>query len=222
MGYKITYVNRGVLLTVLLITGVAYACMKANYVFLHAFVIYVVGTIVLESWKIWLGFGVFRRLSGKNVIGIIYVLSIVLSFVPLLGWIACAVANDMAGKAVAQRLGRKPSCWVYFGWLGLYHLQGLLNEGVCPDKRNDVQQPDRQSVIGIGLDEPIEVSPGKFQTAGDLTNNAVSPGEFDQKLSSEASNNPELAKILEEKFGWSNGKPASTPVVQQIVDGLVK
>ena len=126
--HKITRMNRGVVLAVLLLTGTAYACVKTNAFFLTAFVIYVLGMVALEIWKLWLGFGIFRRLSGSNRIGIIYTLSTFLSFVPLLGWVACAVGNDMAGKAVAQKLGKKASNWIYFGWVGLYHLQGLLNE----------------------------------------------------------------------------------------------
>lgn len=128
LQYKIPRINRGVVLAVLMVTGAAYACVRASASVLAAFVIYMLGVVVLESWKLWLGFGIFRRLSGSNRIGVTYVLSTILSVVPLLGWVACAVGNDMAGRAVTQKLGKKPSNWVYFGWVGLYHLQGLLNE----------------------------------------------------------------------------------------------
>jgi hypothetical protein len=128
LQHKITRINRGVVLAVLLLTGTAYVSVKTNAFFLTAFVIYVLGMVALEIWKLWLGFGIFRRLSGSNRIGIIYTLSTFLSFVPLLGWFACAVGNYMASRAVAQQLGKKASNWVYFGWVGLYHLQGLLNE----------------------------------------------------------------------------------------------
>ncbi len=89
------------------------------------------GMVLLESWKFWLGFGLFRRLSGNSLIGFIYVVSALLSFFPLLSWIACAIGNSLAGKAVEKKLGKKPSTWVYFGWIGLYHLQGLLNEAAA-------------------------------------------------------------------------------------------
>jgi hypothetical protein len=64
----------------------------------------------------------------------------------------------------------------------------------------------RKSVVtGIGMDEPIEVSPDKFVTAREMTMNAVSPEEFDERMHAEARENPELAKLLEKNFGWKPG-----------------
>ncbi len=77
--------------------------------------------------------------------------------------------------------------------------------------------------IGIGMDGPIEVSPGKFATAREMTKNAVSPEECDEHLRVEAATNPELARVLEQHFGWKDGKPdGAVPVVQQIVDDAGK
>lgn len=76
----------------------------------------------------------------------------------------------------------------------------------------------KPTTVGIGLDEPIEVSPGKFVTACALSKNATSPEEMDERLRTEAASNPELAKTLEAHFGWKDGKPGAIPVVTQIAD----
>jgi|SRR5579872_2529560 len=74
------------------------------------------------------------------------------------------------------------------------------------------------SPVGIGMDEPIEVSPGKFVTLRDTCKNAVSPEEMDERLRVEGVSNPELAKTLETHFGWKGGRPGALPVVTQIED----
>jgi hypothetical protein len=75
-----------------------------------------------------------------------------------------------------------------------------------------------QPRIGIGLDEPIEVSPGQFRTARSFIQGAKGPKAYDEYLRVESLNNPELAETLKQSFGWKDGAPAQTPVITQIID----
>src|SRR5579863_3507010 len=106
-------------------------------------------------------------------------------------------------------------------------LEKLLNRPMAPAAtaalEQDPEQDNKKAVIkvGIGLDEPIEVAPGEFRTARSFMRNAKDPNELDEKLRLDSQNNPELAKVLEQHFGWKNGTPAQTPVVTQLIDKAV-
>src|SRR5271166_4065966 len=96
-----------------------------------------------------------------------------------------------------QRLGSRN----HMGWFS-----GFLKRRKAPAAVSGMGE-EPPVAVGIGIDEPIEVSPGKFVTAREMTKNAVSPEEFDERLRAEAAANPELAKVLETHFGWKGGKP---------------
>ncbi len=100
---------------------------------------------------------------------------------------------------------------------------GLTSELVWPKlfgtTRRDATSEGKPR-IGIGLDEPIEVSPGKFVTAREMTKNARTPEEFDEHIRNEAGKNPQLARTLEQHFGWKNGNlGTAAPIITQILDG---
>jgi hypothetical protein len=98
-----------------------------------------------------------------------------------------------------------------------------MNDQTTAAPKQDPKQDNEEGAIrvGIGMDEPIEVAPGEFRTARSFMKNARDPEELDEKLRLDSQNNPELAKVLEQHFGWKNGTPAGTPVVTQLIDKAV-